>query len=317
MKQPVSSEVEVVLITYKYDHWLPGCLDALAKQSLQPARVRVSDDASPGQHGEAFRALAAHYPWAEFHQNPHNMGNIAHVRQRIHEVSAPYYLLLSADDLLIDPDFLRDAVEALRQTPTAVAVYGQYHVMDQTGRVVHAAPKVAVEPTSVFSAAEMRSMLALSNVVPAVCTVVRTSVHQQVPPFPIDNALAHDWCQWYLMAEQGDFVRINRPVLQYRVHQQSLSQSMIRDQRALQETKLMYDQLLAWPGVSDQERAMLRRGKARNAMKMSRFRDLPAFVASTPWRDLYWQDIQENGLLRLENILRRWHTASRAHLRGH
>lgn len=311
-------DIEVVIFNYKYEHWLPACLDAIAQQTHQSVRVRVSDDASPGEHGAAFRNLAARYPWADFTQNPRNVGPVEHMRLRIGEVRAKYYLLLSADDLIVDHNFLHDAVCELEAHPNAIASYGLYHVVNSSGRIVRAAPSVVPHSITEFAGAEMRDLLALCNVVPAVCTVVRSEVHERIPPFPVDNRLAHDWAQWYLLTLCGDYLRLNRPVLHYRVHDASLSRSIERDIGLRKDTMLLYEQLLAWPGLSQHDLSMLKRGRARNLLRLSRVGDLGATL-SNPLilKHLNLRDCIENLAFRVEGAAHRWHQKSREHLADH
>ena len=88
------SPVEVVVITYCYNQWIPHALAGIAAQSLQPCRVLVSDDCSPPPHSQQFLELAPQFPWATFAQTPTNLGAIEHIRLRANGITAPYYLLV-------------------------------------------------------------------------------------------------------------------------------------------------------------------------------------------------------------------------------
>lgn len=287
------SSIDVVVITYCYNQWIAGALGGIAAQSLQPRSVVVSDDCSPPPHGAQFLQMAGQYPWAHFVQTPRNLGTVEHVRLRVSQITSSYYLLVSADDLLIDKDFLRDAVAILDNHPQVVAVSGQVHQVDGLGRLRAAAPVLSSEPYTLIPGPQMRAALALENVVPAVCTVVRTAVHDQVPAFPIANPLTHDWLQWYLMARKGDFARINRPVMHYRVHEASLSQSAQRDRRMAEQGDEGYASLLQQPDLSPEERAELETGRIRWNVRHTLARELWRPLAKAPLKQATWSALAE------------------------
>lgn len=300
------SAVDIIVVTYKYDRWLPGCLAGIAEQTLVPRRVLVSDDCSPEPHGQAFRDLAPGFPWAEFVQTPQNMGATLHMRLRISEVRAPYYLLQSADDRLIDPRFLEDAVRILDENPDIVAVFGGHRQVDDEGRVVSSPPQDESASWTRIDARQLRQRLAFDNVVPAVCTVVRNSVHEHIAPFPIENPLGHDWCQWYLMTLYGDFARLNRIVLNYRVHGASISQSAEREDWAANAMDEAYASLIGWPGLDDADRALLERGRRRSSVARTRMVNLWKPLLAAPADPVTWLALGEAVLRRVEARAGRW-----------
>lgn len=310
------NSIDVVVFSYCYNQWIPAALAGIAAQRLQPRSVLVSDDCSPPPHGEEFLALAKQFPWARFAQTPRNLGTVAHVRMRVAEITAPYYLLLSADDLLVDPDFLGDAVAILDRHPEVVAVFGQLHQVDGQGRLRAAAPVLSDAPYTLIPGPQMRAALAQENVVPAVCTVIRAAVHQHVPAFPIDNPLTHDWLQWYLMARRGDFARINRPVMHYRVHAASLSQSAQRSRRMAEQGELGYLSLLQQPDLSAEERAELQAGRIRWRVRHSLARELWRPLAEAPLQRATWRALVESVAERGSFAAARLHKRLRPRLGG-
>ena len=101
------------------------------------------------------------------------------------------------------------------------------------------------------------------NVVSSLCSVVRRSVHEKVPPYPVRNELAGDWIHWYLLMTTGDYARINHPVCDYRVHPDGLYQTFMRSPTYGTALAEAYDALIAWPTLPKGDIQHLRRGRAR------------------------------------------------------
>lgn len=270
--------LSVRVISYKYERYLPQCLAAFAAQSVQPHSTVVSDDCSPPPHGQAFRDLAAQYPAARFRDTGHNRGAVNHVRDLLADLDAAYYILFSADDYLVDRDFLRDAVQCMVANPKVVVVYAYHMPVGDDGRPLRGDLAPAGEPVTLMTGQHMRDLFAFDNVVPAVAAVVRSAVHERVPVFPIDNALCHDWLHWYCLTFAGDFARINRTVTHYRLHGANLSMDIDRDRRTRDLVDAAYAALLAHQDTSAHDRALLRRGRIH--------RYVQATTAAQLWRPL-------------------------------
>jgi len=283
--------LEVVIFNYNYARYLPDSLHGLEIQSRRPDMVRVSDDASPADPPDKLHDILAPFPWAKLQVNTRNLGAVEHFRTRIAEVSLGAYMILSADDFLMDPDFLADAMRILRDHPDIVVVYGQIRLIDDSKQPCTAsesgwalferrtaAPNAA--GWTFLSGTTVRQALAFDNVMPAVCCVVRSSVHRTLPPFPIANPHCHDWQQWYLLTYLGNFARIERPVLAYRRHGNNLSAHFEQSGDALSHLEQAYRELLERPEVGCGDAALLRIGCVRKLLLGVPLRHL----ASCLWR---------------------------------
>lgn len=282
----------VRILSYKYERYIPQCLQSFAMQSVRPQSFVISDDCSPAPHAQAFYDLAPAFPWARFRDPATNLGVVAHVRHLLADLDAPFYCLFSADDYLVDRDFLRDAVAYLQEHPKVVVVYAQHASVDDAGNIL-AVPKSHRSAWTEFPAQKIRDILAFDNVIPAVCCVVRASAHERVPIFPIENRLCHDWLQWYLLTFAGDFARMNRVVTHYRVHPQNLSSSVARDLESQDWTDRAYTALLAHSDPSPHDRKLLRAGRIRKRIFHTRTRHLwQPMWQHAPW-PIAWRSLAE------------------------
>ena len=278
MTKPIET-LEVIVFSYNFGDFLADALAGIAAQRRQPDRWLVSDDCSPKCSLDALRHIVAPFPSAQLVRNERNMGPVAHFRHRISAVTADAYLVLSGDDYLVDPNFLADATAILNAHPDINVVFGQHLTVDTDGRAVTPERSATKSAWTRLDGATLRTRLAYENVVPAVCSVVRTAIHEKVPPFPLDSSTRHDWQQWYLMTYHGDFAQIDRTVVHYRVHGANISVGQTQGIRMAATVEEAYDQLLARPECSDEDRRHLRAGLSRILLRGAPLRQLPRIIA--------------------------------------
>ncbi|HAN31465.1 MAG TPA: hypothetical protein DCQ06_07690 [Myxococcales bacterium] len=257
--------VTVVIFTYNYSRYLNDVLSSIAAQTLRPARIVVSDDCSPDESLQDVQAACAGFEDVEVIRNPENLGNIEHYRARVSEITTDSYLLMSADDYLVDPEFLADAARLMADNPSLVTVYGYHRPVDEQGHILQVRQHSRERQVTVLPSQTLRDELAIENTVPAICALVRTSVHDHVAAYPLLNRHCGDWLQWYWFTFYGDFARIERDVLSYRVHGGNMSINYAAARAVAQFIDDGYEALLQLSelGKADKQRLMLGRRRAR------------------------------------------------------
>jgi GT2 family glycosyltransferase len=105
--------VDVVIPNYQGERLLDACLDAVAAQTVQPARVLVVDDGST----DASHAVVALHAGVEWLPLAENRGFPAAVNAGIAASSAPLIALLNSD-ALPEPGWLEALVGALDADPS-------------------------------------------------------------------------------------------------------------------------------------------------------------------------------------------------------
>jgi hypothetical protein len=273
--EPIES-LAVVMFSYNYRRFMAEAVQGVLAQRRRPDRVMVNDDCSPEDSEADLRATLAPFPDVELRRHAQNIGVVANYRQGIATVDEDAYMLHSCDDVLVDKDFLSDAVAILDAHPNVVVVFGTIARVDLQGRQLAPDPPRAPHPYTLLDGAELRVRLAYDNPIPAPCTVVRTSVHAHVPPFPLDSVYRHDWQQWYLLSYYGDFAHIERPVMRSRVHGSNLSVGAAASRRMHAAVTRDYEDLIARPEVTPADEAHLRAGLARKRMLGATLAELPA-----------------------------------------
>ena len=278
MTTPIKS-LDVVVLSYNFAKFLPDALAGVAAQTRQPDTWLVSDDCSPDSTAEELEAVIAPWPAARLLRNPTNMGPVAHFRRRIQELTGDAYVLLSGDDYLVDPTFLADATAILAAEPNINVVFGHHLSVDQDGRVTGAERPVSQAAWTRLDGATLRVQLAYENLVPAVCTVIRRSIHAKLPPFPLESPTRNDWQQWYLMTYHGDFARLERTVVHYRAHGANISVGPVQARRMAATVEAAYDELMQRSECTEEDRRHLRAGLNRIHIRSAGVRQLPGVLS--------------------------------------
>jgi glycosyltransferase involved in cell wall biosynthesis len=118
------AKVDVVVPCYNYGRFLEGCVRSVLNQSVNDVRVLIIDDASSDESLSVARKLAQADPRVTVVAHAENKGHIDTYNEGIAWASAEYFLLLSADDLLV-PGALERAVEVMDANPDVVLTYGE------------------------------------------------------------------------------------------------------------------------------------------------------------------------------------------------
>ncbi|MEM7337895.1 MAG: glycosyltransferase family 2 protein [Actinomycetota bacterium] len=98
-------------------------LDSVLKQSVDDWSVIISDNGSTDGTMELAQSYAERDPRITAHQQPENRGQAYNYRFVFHQSDSPYFMWLSADDLLA-PTYLELTRAALEADPDLIGVYG-------------------------------------------------------------------------------------------------------------------------------------------------------------------------------------------------
>jgi glycosyltransferase involved in cell wall biosynthesis len=117
------ASVDIVVPCYQYGHFLRECVTSILSQGVRDLRVLVIDDASTDDSGEVARQLTSEDCRVEVVSHRINRGHIATYNEGIDWASSDFFLLLSADDLLV-PGCLARAISIMEQHADVVFAHG-------------------------------------------------------------------------------------------------------------------------------------------------------------------------------------------------
>jgi glycosyltransferase involved in cell wall biosynthesis len=226
--------VDVVIPCYNYGRFLKACVDSVLDQSGVDVRVLIIDDASSDHSLSVARELAADSRVTVI-AHPTNQGHIRTYNEGIDWASSEYFLLLSADDLLVPGAFAR-AVTIMEENPDIVLTYGgslSWH--DHL-------PIPQVEETQAYSWRRqdlLKEMCSTSvNFVSTPTAISRTSVQKDVGGYRPSLPHAGDMEMWLRFAARGSVAYIDGIQAIYRKHSAAMSNTylaeMISDYRQCQ-----------------------------------------------------------------------------------
>lgn len=114
---------DIVIPCYNYGRFLECAVQSVLSQNVE-LRVLIIDDCSQDNSADIGRALAACDPRIEFRRHKVNRGHIATYNEGIEWASRDFFLLLSADDLLL-PGALSRVAAAFAAEPRMTMVHGR------------------------------------------------------------------------------------------------------------------------------------------------------------------------------------------------
>jgi glycosyltransferase involved in cell wall biosynthesis len=305
------ADVDVVVPSYNYAHYLPGCVGSLFSQEGVDVRVLVIDDASSDNTPTVAARLLGQYSRLEYRRHTTNAGHIATYNEGLLSwAAAPYVLLLSADDLLA-PGALKRAVDQMEQQPRIGMVCGMALLFESEDDIARApAAKANATPdgpdTQILSTTHLLRRCVVGNPISTPTAVVRTELQRAVGGYAPELPHTGDMEMWMRFAVRGD-VAVTRFVQAYkRLHVANMSKDYfaLRDLRqrfaAVEYAVTRDPQAYARHGLSEDyvrgtmadqalwiANAFLELGdrdRVREALDFA-IQLWPAIVTSTTWRN--------------------------------
>lgn len=264
----------IIVPAYKSAAFLPDTIASIRRQTAEDWRAVIVDDGSPDD-GAAIAADAARADCRILLVRQENAG-VSAARNRGREVAladpaCDSLLFLDADDML-RPDALETLRAALWARPGIPAVHGLASFVDESGVPTRAGElEVWCRRRQVPSGRGLRNLGAdePSSFASLVCVhgipttgvvLMARAASEAAGGFDVSIPETSDWEMWVRLGHWGDLPRLNKVVLDYRVHENNMSRDVARMNRAVEA---------AWRRIWNSqlnkrsERAAIRRGYRR------------------------------------------------------
>jgi glycosyltransferase involved in cell wall biosynthesis len=239
--------IDFVIPCYNYGKYLPGCIASLAAQSEPDWRAIVIDDASTDGSAAIAHEIARAEPRVSVIAHARNRGHIATYNEGIALAYAPFFMLLSADDLLA-PGAIRRALGVMQEHTEIAMTYGASLDFDGTPPV---APSVD-ETWSIASGPDFISQLCRQAVdfVPTPSVILRTAAQHAAGPYRAELPHSGDLEMWLRVALHGSVASTQAVQCFKRVHGANMSvaasDNILRD---YEQRAAAYESFFSGPGA--------------------------------------------------------------------
>jgi glycosyltransferase involved in cell wall biosynthesis len=231
-------KVDVVIPCYNYAQFLEACARSVLDQSIKDIRVLIIDDASRDDSPLVASKLAREDPRVAVVRHAENKGHIATYNEGIAWASAEYFLLLSADDLLV-PGALERAIAVMDENPDIVLTYGRVIEWHDDRRF----PNIEPLHSYTWERHDLLMQLCATTVNISTCTAIaRTRTQKAIGGYRASLPHSGDLEMWLRFAANGAVARINVVQGIYRKHSAAMSNAYYVDRmRDFSQALLAFD----------------------------------------------------------------------------
>jgi hypothetical protein len=221
------AKVDIVIPCYNYARFLKRCVDSILKQSISDFRILIIDDASSDDSHVVAESLAMADSRISVISHSQNAGHINTYNEGIDWATSDYFLLLSADDLLV-PGSLERAVRIMDLHPDVVLTYGEVAYWQD-----HSPVPLPIDIKDCFkwNRRDIIQDMCVSgeNLVATPTAIGRTSAQKAIGGYQIDLPHSADMAMWLRFAAIGSVAQIHAVQAIYRRHSSNMSSSFFRE----------------------------------------------------------------------------------------
>ena len=233
--------VTVILPSYNFDAFIGHAIRSVQGQSMNDWELLIFDNGSTDNS----HAVIGEFIGDErifFQINESNLGLFGSVQRGINAARGDYFVILGADDVL-ESEFLERAVRILDGDATLSILHGAAIWIDE-----HGVPYGSTNDAWLARSACRRAFHDVFRLGFCLTTVVaRTNLARQMPTFnPTWNVMNDVWLM-LRMALIGDMAYMHTPLVQYRVHAQSLSVTGYRTGEFFLQHLRITQEAFEWP----------------------------------------------------------------------
>ncbi|UPJ60702.1 glycosyltransferase [Bradyrhizobium sp. 192] len=214
------AKFDVLVPCYNYGRFLTDCVRSVLDQSIADVRILIIDDASSDSSVEIARDLAERDSRVNFVAHASNKGHIATYNEGIEWADSDYFLLLSADDLLVPGAFER-AAKIMDSRPEVGLTYGECLVWRRD------TPRPVVNPVQDFRWTKQDVVADMcrtgSDFVATATAIARTSVQKAVGGYRPSLPHSGDLEMWLRFGVHAEVAKIEAVQGIYRKHDSAMS----------------------------------------------------------------------------------------------
>lgn len=225
-KKQTLPRVSFVVPCFKLGHLLKECVDSILTQTYQDFEILIMDDCSPDDTQNIAGSFGD--PRIKHIRNDQNIGHLRNYNKGIDLALGEFIWLISADDRLRSPQVVECYVQVMEENPSvgyAICPGIGIHNGHETGLLEYS---VLGEADRIIRGRDLLFRLLSKNHVLAAAGMVRRECYERFGSFPLDLPFAGDWYLWCLFALHYDIAYFAEPMVNYREHEQTMTNSLVR-----------------------------------------------------------------------------------------
>ncbi len=226
---PENVKVTVGIPTYNRAEWLSQTIESVLQQTLPDFQLIISDNASEDTTPEVVASFNDRR--IAYKRSEHNLGPVRNLNRLI-ELAATEFLVLLPDDDLMYPRYLESAVDFMERFGTAGLVHTAFDVLDAQGKVVtRKRPLKPRSPEMLEARGHALERLMVSTW--PLCfssTMYRTEAITRAGGLEVGVGSFDDTLLWMRIARDWDFGYVDKPLIGFRVHEESLTTALAADE---------------------------------------------------------------------------------------
>lgn len=214
--------VSICIPNYNYARFLSKCLESVLDQTFSNYEVIFRDNASTDEsydvalsYRERFAEKGITYSIA---RNKYNLGSDRNSELCAAESKGKYLLILASDDCLY-PDYLKEVMEVFQNNSNVSMVMVHRDEIDADGNIKMSIP--FYNSSCIIPGEEQAAVFMMAGIAIPGQRVMKVSSMHEIKEWICTFQVANDWYYNALMACAGDVAYINKPLMQYRVHNQN------------------------------------------------------------------------------------------------
>ncbi len=208
--------VSVLMAVYNRERYLAKAIESILQQTLPAFELIVIDDGSTDRSLAILQAYAEQDSRIRF-TSWENRGIPGTRNELIQQASADLLAIMDSDDIAL-PDRLALQVAFMQQHPEVVCLGGAFQLIDAKDRLIKTLAVPLTNPEI------QRLILAGHPGVPQPCAMLRRQTVLQVGGYNETMTQAEDLDLWLRLGEVGELANLPNPLVQYRLHSDSVSE---------------------------------------------------------------------------------------------
>ena len=221
-------QCSIVMPTYQSVGFIGQAIHSVLAQAEEDWELIIGDNASTDRTADVVQAY--HDPRIRYLRRPENLGYVGNVRQLLYEeAKGKYAVILCADDVW-HRDYLRHALRLFRHASDVSLVHTGFRLSDAKGRELGVHVMTDCESVMNGQAFHQRFFFGGGMLIALSSALFRLELARRAQAFQ-QNVFHTDTALWLKLAWLGKVGYCPEPLVTYRWHPASLSQTTSRARR--------------------------------------------------------------------------------------